>query len=360
MITALVGAQFGSEGKGAVAAHLHRKTHHSLSVRVGAANAGHTLYDERGEKHVMQQLPCAAYADPDTILAIGPGALITPHILDREIELLSDWREQRGLPPVNLLIDHRAHVITDEQVQAEQDTDLAARIGSTSTIAREGIGTAQADRVLRKAECVTVRQLTEQGHDALWLECAQIADVPRVIDIIHDSKGWVMLEGTQGTGLSITTGFFPFCTSRNTTAAGLAADCGAAPNRLSRIIVVARCHPIRVAGNSGPFYEDSDEITWEDLGIPTEQERTTVTKKVRRVATLSVKQIEDAVRINGATDIALMFADYVEPSLYGASGDARDYDLDGVGPIIGQIEDACRARARVTLVGTGPDSILER
>lgn len=358
MITALVGAQFGSEGKGAVAAHLHRKTHHSLSVRVGAANAGHTLYDERGEKHVMQQLPCAAYADPNTILAIGPGALITPHILDREIELLSDWREERGLPPVNLLIDHRAHVITDAQVQAEQDTDLAARIGSTSTIAREGIGTAQADRVLRKAECVTVRQLTEQGHEALWLECAQIADVPHVIDI-HDRDGLVMLEGTQGTGLSITTGFFPFCTSRNTTAAGLAADCGAAPNKLTRIVVVARCHPIRVAGNSGPFYEDSDEITWEDLGIPTEQERTTVTKKVRRVATLSVKQIEDAVRINGATDIALMFADYVEPSLYGASRlPMQRSDLGEVVEIVDKIE--AEARCRVTMIGTGPDSIMER
>ncbi len=171
----------------------------------------------------------------------------------------------------------------------------------------------------------------------------------------------VLLEGTQGTGLSITTGYFPFCTSRNTTAAGLCADTGVAPMRLDRVIAVARTYPIRVAGNSGPFHPESVEIDWEDIAIDGETERTTVTKKIRRVATFSMAQLAETVAINGATEIALMFADYNDPTLAGADGEMEEHELEARSQYIIDfvLDIEYETGARVTHVGTGPRTMIE-
>ena len=326
-VTALVGGQFGSEGKGAVIAHI--APDYDIHVRVGAANAGHTLYtqdwepdgpEQNGrfqeggpvwEKHVMQQLPCAAYANPQATLCIGPGAQISPEILCAELDRLHKWRRERRLGwPAPIYVDPRAHVITEAQIALEAASGLAERIGSTSTIAREGIGAAQAERVMRSDLCVTAGTFFQDGLDEAW--GVILTDVPMYL-VRADAAGHrILLEGTQGTGLSLTTGFFPYTTSRNTTAAGLAADCGVAPNLIGEVIGVFRTYPIRVAGPSGPFYEDSVEVSWADLGVDPENERTTVTKKVRRVATWSDRQLWEAVRLNGITKIALTFVDYLD------------------------------------------------
>lgn len=296
-------------------------------VRVGAANAGHTVYthypNARGSdkevlhrKHVLQQIPCAAYTNPDAMLLIGPGAQISPDILLEEVRRNAEWRTEHGFLKALLVIDPRAQVITWEHVQREQETDLAERIGSTSTKAKEGIGVAQAARVMREASCEPVGSAYSLRFALQKLANVEIADVPSYIDATaaqHD----VLLEGTQGTGLSLTTGDFPFCTSRNTTAAGLAADCGVGPMDVDRVIAVARTFPIRVAGNSGPFAEGSEETSWAELGI--KPEITTVTKLERRVATFSIEQVMEAVRLNSATEIALTFCDYVCPSIAGES-----------------------------------------
>jgi adenylosuccinate synthase len=305
-VTCLVGAQFGSEGKGLIAGHIAKDF--AAHVRVGAANAGHTVYGVDDRKHVMQQIPCAAYANPWASLYIGPGAQITPEIFERELQELFLWRYERGYGALDLIVDRRAHVITDEHVEREQQSDLAARIGSTSTIAKEGIGAAQAARVMREEGCMLAEEY--YGVDAANGRF-EVGDVPRRLaaDNVHGRK--VLLEGTQGTGLSLTTGFFPYVTSRNTTAAGLCADSGVPPAMVEDTILVARTFPIRVAGNSGPFWPDSEEVTWESLGVDSEKERTTVTKLVRRVATFSHDQLAEAVRLNGATKLALTFCDYL-------------------------------------------------
>jgi adenylosuccinate synthase len=322
-VTALVGGQYGSEGKGLIAGHIARD--YGVHVRTGAANAGHTVYTLHGpangesrlgawEKHVMQQIPCAAYANPDAELVIGPGALISPEIFGKELELLAEWRRQRGLDPRPVFVDGRAHVIHQDQIDREAESGLDVRIGSTSTIAREGIGVAQADRVMR-ADCVLARDFYNDVGPRI-----AIVDVPRFLNGLRAVGYDILLEGTQGTGLSLTTGAFPYVTSRNTTAAGLAADAGVPPNAIEDVILVCRSYPIRVAGPSGPFYEDSREISWEDIGVNPENERTTVTKKVRRVATFSLDQVAEAASINGATEIALTFADYLTPGLHGFDG----------------------------------------
>lgn len=348
-VCAVVGGQYGSEGKGAVIARIAEEYQHH--VRVGAANAGHTLYTRDQDsgswgKHVMQQLPCAAYANPDARLYIGPGALISPGILDREIGLLAEWRGAHGLELPPVVVDRRAHVITQAHIDREQATDLAKRIGSTSTIAKEGVGAAQAARVMRESGCVLAQDWYE--GDAL----VELADVPRELWYARANGDSVLLEGTQGTGLSLTTGAFPYVTSRNTTAAGLAADCGVAPNRLDRVVLVLRTYPIRVAGMSGDFYHDGSETSWEKLGVDPETERTTVTKKVRRVASFSYEQALEACYLNGATEVALMFADYIQPEL-GSSGSAHKPLRDMIANIEGY------TGVPVTMLGTGPHSIME-
>jgi adenylosuccinate synthase len=360
VICAVVGGQYGSEGKGLIVGHIaHDYDHH---VRVGAANAGHTVYtidkrrlDGRGEgdpeKHVMQQIPCAAYANPEADLYVGPGALISPEIFARELDLLDRWRKAHDLPFKRVRVDPRAHVIHELQIEREQRTDLAARIGSTSTIAKEGIGVAAADRLLRDPDCLTV---AEWYRDEVVIgDAIELVNVPLMLG----ANGSVLLEGTQGYGLSNTTGDFPYVTSRNTTAAGLCADAGVPCT--DRVILVCRTFPIRVAGNSGPFHRGSEEITWESINVDPEKERTTVTKKVRRVATFSLDQVAEAAMVNGATEIALTFADYLSPRLYGVT-ELDELDTDADKDLLQLVDDIqTYTGLPVTFLGTGPHSVIE-
>lgn len=360
MITALVGAQFGSEGKGLIAGHLaKREDIREIHVRVGAANAGHTVY-AYGEKHVVQQIPCAAYANPWARLVLGAGALISPEIFLAELRTLREWRAAQAQPPPLIYIDQRAHAVTDQHKIAEQLSGLQERIGSTSATAREGIGAAQAMRVMRTDYALAIDELPKlldyrEQHLISWCNS---------IKLLHDAATFgtdILLEGTQGTGLSNTTGFYPYVTSRDTTAAALAAQVGFGPRDINRVVLVARTFPIRVAGNSGPFWPDSAETDWETLGVDAQKEKTTVTKKIRRVATFSYAQIREAVKLNSATDIALTFADYLAPELAGQKGPvaaAATDSYDHVGPMVRKIED--QTGVPVTMIGTGPDSVIDR
>lgn len=364
----MVSSGASNEGKGLLVGHLANS--YDVHVRVGAANAGHTVYtnhqhkgvtlprDIIWEKHVLQQLPCASYANPHARLVLGAGALISPEILTQEIARNMEWRRLNGFPLLKLYVDHRAHVVLEEHKMLEEKTDLAAMIGSTSTIAREGIGPAQAARILRENFMTFEEYLF--GPMSLWFPkyAVQIADT---VDQLHawSINASVLLEGTQGTSLSNITGLYPYVTSRCTSAVGLAAECGVA--RLDDVVMVCRCHPIRVAGNSGPFFSGSEEISWDELGIDPENERTTVTKKVRRVATFSYNQVAYNAQINGATQIALTFADYVYAQLAEDTSKYTAASADAwpvLGPMIKKIEE--RTGLPVRWIGTGPHSVVER
>ena len=154
------------------------------------------------------------------------------------------------------------------------------------------------------------------------------------IDVLGDayaSRQRILLEGTQGTALSLYHGRYPHVTSRDTTAAGCLAEAGIAPARVGRVILVCRTYPIRVgdgsAGSSGPMEQP---ITWDDLAtrskVPLEDllevEKGSVSGKQRRVSEFDWVLLRKAVELNGATDIALTFADYLDV----ANRDARRVD----------------------------------
>jgi adenylosuccinate synthase len=122
-----------------------------------------------------------------------------------------------------------------------------------------------------------------------------------------------LVEVSQGYSLGIDKGFYPYCTSRNCDVAAALSDAGVHPSEYRSSLMVVRCHPIRVAGNSGPCYADQHELTWEELGQT--PERTTVTNKVRRVFTWSNLQFEASLKANRPDAIFLNFCNYMSDDM---------------------------------------------
>lgn len=126
----------------------------------------------------------------------------------------------------------------------------------------------------------------------------------------------VFVEGTHGTGLSLHHGSYPHVTSRETTVSGCLAEAGIAPRRVRRVILVVRSFPIRVKGLSGPM---GREISWAEVARRSgqnvhqlrNQEHSSTSKKLRRVAEFNWTLLRKSASLNGPTDIALSFADYI-------------------------------------------------
>jgi adenylosuccinate synthase len=136
----------------------------------------------------------------------------------------------------------------------------------------------------------------------------------------------ILLEGTQGTMLSLHHGIYPYVTSRDTSVSGCISDAGISPKRIRKIIMVTRTFPIRVKnpidGTSGPFSrrDYNNETTLEEVaensGLPIEEimnlEKTSVSKKQRRIAYFNWAIFREACELNSPTDIAMTFADYID------------------------------------------------
>lgn len=346
--TALVGAQYGSEGKGLVAAKLAGQF--DCHVRTGGPNAGHTFY-RNGEKCVARSVPCG-WLNPDARLYIGPGAVLDLSVLSDELFEIDRILGDEAMPP--LMVDHRATVITHAQHLGEGGVNGKAHeaIGSTG----EGVGLARMSRINRGTLIPTDRApysfaSAQDRADLLGDLGVAVGDVARELHRELRMGAEILLEGTQGSGLSLTLGPWPFCTSADTNAAQLASDAGISPSDVKETILVARTYPIRVAGNSGPL---TGEISWEDVGQP--PEITTVTKKVRRVATFDLQQVADAAEVNWPSLLVITFMDYLFPDLAGAT-DPAQLTPDALG-WIAHVEDG--TGCRVFAVGTGPDSWVIR
>lgn len=298
-VDCLIGGQYGSEGKGVVAVALADEYSHF--VRVGGPNAGHSFVHE-GVLWKMQSIPCG-WVNKNANLYLGPAAMVRLPQLMKEIEDI-----ERVCPSHSVMdrlhIHPMATIIQDRHVEEEGHTEgeIHRRIGSTG----EGIGAARRDRMSRQA--------------LLHKTAGDLPELSRFLNpVMPFRSGEVMLEGTQGWGLSLTHGLWPYVTSHDTGASQLLADCGYGPKSCNQIIMVFRSYPIRVAGNSGPM---SKETTWEALSEKLGKEvveRTTVTKKIRRVAEWDWSLFHGAVRANTPTALVLTFADYMDPACQGAT-----------------------------------------
>lgn len=293
-ITATIGGQFGGEGKGKITAHLCRKYGFDIAVRCGGSNSGHTI-TINDKQIVLRQIP-AGITNPFTKLFLAAGCLINLDVLFGEIDLF-------GLAPDRLKVDRNAVIIDKEYAYEEKKASLNGRIGSTCT----GTGIAVAKRALRAKDL-------KLAKDIPWLK-PYLTDVSREIITSHLKGEKVIIEGTQGFGLSVHhSPYYPYTTSRDTTASGFLSEVGVSPLAVSDIIMVIRTFPIRVGGNSGPL---PNEISWEAIqqgsGYPYRiQEFTTVTKRLRRVARFDLELVKKATNVNRPTHIALMGVDYLD------------------------------------------------
>jgi adenylosuccinate synthase len=302
----VVGGQYGSEGKGKIAAFITLQEHIDICVRCGGPNSGHCFVDETGEFRALRQIP-TGYVRPETRLLIPSGGLIDLAVLRRELEML-------GLGPDRVGVDRRAMVIEESDRIAEQKLNLRERLSSTLC----GVGSAVSRRVLRGED---VRLAKDAAIGTTWLK-PFLVDVSAEINDGIDRGKKVLVEGTQGFGLSLYhSEAYPKTTSRDTSAAGCISECGISPRLVTEIVLVLRTFPIRVAGQqAGPMFE---EINWETIqhesGYPHPvKEYTTVTGKLRRVGRFDFELARRAIAVNRPTSIALNFLDYLSAENRGA------------------------------------------
>lgn len=346
MVTALVGAQYGSEGKGGIAKHIAQDF--EIHIRTGAPNAGHTIIHE-GKPWKMRSIPCG-WVNPDAFLVVGPGALLELDLLIEEVEAL----EEAGYSIRNrLYLDGKAGLIDIVRHQALED-GIRGRahelIGSTG----EGVGPARMAHMARSTFPADLAwaKIDHVGDILDWLTDAgiMVADTSTLVNEWINEGARVLLEGTQGSGLSLIHGYWPYCTSTDTNSGQLLVDAGISPQLLSRVILVARTFPIRVAGNSGPLKMETD---WETLKL--EPEKTTVTQKVRRVGHWDDELISRAIRLNRPCEIALTFIDYIAPEDKGKTT-LTDLGSNSVN-FIRRVEDI--HQVLVSMVATGPDTVVD-
>ena len=383
---------WGSSGKGKLSAWLADKFNVTNISSSNFPNAGHTF--QYGDfRFVAKVIPTAMALKQAKGLGVqgwlSPASGIPVELSTNAIcpsldtfrwkRLMCEWRDS-GKP--DIFIHSRASIVTPEHARQEKDGP-----GSTKHIAStmQGCSASMIEKILRKKECLLAGSRTIQEWAAPGDDVEEFMSSVRILDgmlfrssvqqLIQQGNTWLH-EGSQGYALSIDHGSsYPACTSRNCTAQKAMDDMTIPPSMVGDIYLNLRTHPIRVGnvvedgvqlGYSGDFYPDCKELTWEQVasesGMPTteaaaltERERTTVTKRVRRVCSFSWVGLEDAVASNGATKLALNFVQYLDWNDHQLRGgrDAFQKLSQKTRSFIDKIETT--ANLPVVIIGTGAD-----
>ncbi len=399
----IIDQAWGSSGKGKISAWLADRFSVTAVSSANGPNAGHTARFEDGTKFVSKAIPTAAILKK--VKGLGIDCFISPGSMFDPLQLMKEWAEC-GFP--KLWVHPRASVITEAHKARERDG-----IESTKHIASTMQGTAAAmvDKILRKADVKLAGNMAgstddlqglqhmlgfahaaipgfSEAHEARFGKQPKVEEVLDLLRIpgalefrtmtrnmIRSGRTWLH-EGSQGYALSIDHGsHYPQCTSRNCTLQAQMDHMAIPPSMVGDVYLNLRTYPIRVGnvvedgvqkGYSGDFYPDCEELTWEEVarrsGMPEEEarelaerERTTVTKRIRRVATFSMDGLRDAAAVNGATKLVVNFAQYLSWKDSGLRG-GRSAFLKLSGETRKFIDDVQEASGiPVVLVGTGAD-----
>ena len=297
------GAQWGSEAKGAVVGYLSRRHPYTACVAAFPPSAGHTYkWDDHTIMNMM--LPIAVVSPTVKDIFIGPGALIDPIVLSREIGYATGLGLMAGK---RILIHEHAGVVTPDHARIEKNMGLT-KMGSTV----KGGMAAHVARMARNPDDQWVAREKLRGTGLDQYVVSRTAYMEALLR--HEE---VIIEGAQGFCLSMYHGAYPYTTARDTTPAAVFADCGIPQSWVAHIECawVMRTYPIRVNnrdGSSGPCYPDQEETSFEALGQAVEL--TTVTKLPRRIFSLSNQQIAHLRDqcMDENSWVALTFADYVD------------------------------------------------
>ena len=322
--TILVGGFFGDEGKGKIIAYLAKHDKPSVVARGGVGpNAGHTVEVE-GKKYGLRMVP-SGFVYESARLLVGAGVLVDPEVFKREVSSF-------GLKG-RIGVDWRCGIIEKKHIEEDKsDAYLKGKIGSTGS----GCGPANAARASRKA-----KQAKDEKELAEFL-----CDVPLEVNEALDMGKGVLVEGTQGFGISLLYGTYPFVTSKDTTASQMATDVGIGPTRVDEVIVVFKSFPTRVG--EGPFETQMKEEKANALHIV---EYGTVTGRKRRIGEWDAKMAAYSAMINGATMVALSGVDRLDPSCRGVK-EYKELSKE-VKDFVAKVEHD--TRVSVKLISTGPE-----
>ncbi len=333
--TCVVGLQWGDEAKGKIVDLLCDQ--HDVVVRYqGGANAGHTVVHE-GVTYKLSLVPTGILR-PGIDCVIGNGVVIHPPALLQELDTLMAQGVDAG---DRLHISDRAHVILPyhlaEERLTEESADAADHIGTT----RRGIGPCYRDKVgrvhgvriadlydppafrERLARIIDYknRLLGAMLPDFVPLDAGAVAEeylgyAERLGPFVRDTTAWLhravdqdrrlLFEGAQGSLLDVDHGTYPYVTSSNSSAAGIAAGSGLPTRKIDRWIGVVKAYTTRVGG--GPFPTEQDNPTGERIRR-VGQEYGTVTGRPRRCGWFDVVAARHAARVSGATELAVMLLD---------------------------------------------------
>lgn len=298
----LMDGQFGSTGKGAAAAYIAMFNEIDIAVTNAAPNAGHT-YDIGAGKRTVFHLPVSGVLKQDATIFIGPGAIIDPEVLEKE---LIDF----GIDSSRVFIHPGAAIIEPRDKEAEAAGSSTARIAST----QKGVGAALARKIRREGNVAgNVKNLNIRAG---WMR-EMVSEFSLMAAINRGNRA--LMEVPQGYSLGLDAGFYPHCTSRNISVAQALSDAGVHPHFLGNVLLSLRTFPIRVGhlimdgvkvGDSGPVYTDQKELSWTD-DLAMAPELTTVTKRPRRIFSFSYDQYTAACQYNRPSHLFLNFCNYL-------------------------------------------------
>ena len=331
MNLAVLGAQWGDEGKGKIVDLL--TPGFSIVARFqGGHNAGHTIYIN-GAKFILRLVP-SGILHPGVTCVIGNGVVVDPEALFAELdELARNGIATRG----RIVVSDKAHLI----LPYHRDLDLLSearrgerKIGTTS----RGIGPAYEDKIARRGirvgdlidpkgleenvrDNVTARNRLVQDSTMDWkpvlaqlLKYAErmrpmIRDVSVLLNEATRARAAILFEGAQGTLLDIDHGTYPFVTSSNASIGGVCTGLGIPPKAIGHVLGVAKAYTTRVG--EGPFPTE----LFGEMGNrlrETGSEYGAVTGRPRRCGWYDAVAVRYAARINGLDGLALTKLDVLD------------------------------------------------
>ncbi|MER2599187.1 MAG: adenylosuccinate synthase [Caldilineales bacterium] len=332
-VTAVVGAQWGDEGKGRVIDFLAENADVVIRFQ-GGDNAGHTVVNHLGTFR-LHLIPSGIFYS-NTHNIIGAGPVVNPDSLLREMAELT----AAGVDLSNLWLSDRAHIVMPYHVQLD-GLQEAARGGAAIGTTKRGIGPAYSDKAARwglrlgdllhpdwlqaRLEQIIPRKNADLERfgapplttEALYAQCLEWAAQlgPRIINVLPliraavEADQAVLLEGQLGVMRDLDWGIYPYVTSSNPTAAFAAAGAGIPPGKISRVVGVVKAYSTCVG--AGPFpveLLDEEGGRLRRLG----HEYGATTGRPRRVGWFDGVAISYAVWLNGMTDLAVTKLDVLD------------------------------------------------
>jgi adenylosuccinate synthase len=333
--TCVVGLQWGDEAKGKIVDLLCDQ--HDAVVRYqGGANAGHTVVAD-GVTYKLSLIPTGILR-PGIDGVIGNGVVIHPPALLKEIETLAGQGVEMGH---RLHVSDRAHVILPYHMAEERLTEESASAEEHLGTTRRGIGPCYRDKVgrahgvrvgdlyhperfrehIRRIVAFKNRLLTAMLPDYEPLEADAVSAeylgyAERLRPYVRDTTTWLheaiargkrlLFEGAQGSLLDVDHGSYPYVTSSNSSAAGIAAGSGMPTRHIDRWIGVVKAYTTRVGG--GPFPTEQDNEVGERIRR-VGREYGTVTGRPRRCGWFDAVAARYSARVSGSTEISLMLLD---------------------------------------------------